>query len=358
MSLEPYQPRLPFDGSWNRMDFIFLAEVMEALLGGSWNTLATTGMAISPGKMYALPSHQTDNNAAVIYDFDCGFNLVAILGTDSVTQLLGEILASLLVSYDNVAGLVSAFFALDLSFILNGVMAAIDPTKPTVCCGHSLGGATAELLASYLANTLKLPVTAVYTIGSPCPGNAAFAAQITFPVLRLVNSFDIVPAVPQGLGSVPYVPVLSLYNEQWGAYTQVGAPMTQHADGVWTLGQVVPTPLEILAVVSVDGFTPHYAATYLQRAQIGMNRPGNLVPWASGYEKPWILFGQQQVPPIPGEVSTTPIPVPSNFTNVMEAFSITGDKGVLPYATYHDNPPWSFTPSLQAAPVVNSKNCC
>lgn len=71
--------------------------------------------------------------------------------------------------------------------------------KPLLICGHSLGGAMAQL-CSVACQKLNLPVRAVYTFGQPRVGDAQWArgygATMGSRTFRLVYEEDIVPRIP------------------------------------------------------------------------------------------------------------------------------------------------------------------
>lgn len=71
--------------------------------------------------------------------------------------------------------------------------------KPIVVCGHSLGAATATLIAQMLS-VAGYRVQAVYAHASPMVGNAAFGRSVArrnVPFFRTVNKSDPVPEFPQ-----------------------------------------------------------------------------------------------------------------------------------------------------------------
>lgn len=80
--------------------------------------------------------------------------------------------------------------------------------------GHSLGAAMATLMANEIHANVALPqVSAVFTYGSPKPGNKEFVESLTVTHYRWVNGADIVPRVPPA----PYVHHGELhYLNHWG----------------------------------------------------------------------------------------------------------------------------------------------
>ena len=107
----------------------------------------------------------------------------------------------------------SATFAADIAQAVAGSLAAdLDPSLPTVVCGHSLGGALATLLvADVTANTPLKPQA--WTFASPRVGDAIFAARyggLTTVSWRIYNLVDIVPYFPADV-SDSYQPVTAGY---------------------------------------------------------------------------------------------------------------------------------------------------
>jgi triacylglycerol lipase len=107
----------------------------------------------------------------------------------------------------------SATFAADIAQAVAGGLAAdLDPSLPTVVCGHSLGGALATLLvADVTANTPLKPQA--WTFASPRVGDAIFAGRyggLTTVSWRIYNQVDVVPYFPADV-SDSYQPVTAGY---------------------------------------------------------------------------------------------------------------------------------------------------
>jgi Lipase (class 3) len=69
----------------------------------------------------------------------------------------------------------------------------VSPTLGLYITGHSLGGALAQI-ASAALNRDNL--AACYTFGSPRVGTAGFDEQVKCPHYRVINNWDLVPALP------------------------------------------------------------------------------------------------------------------------------------------------------------------
>lgn len=85
---------------------------------------------------------------------------------------------------------------------LNGVRAA--PWRTLMVVGHSLGGTVAPMLARKVQREREAGSVACFTMGAPrfCTGLGAEALS-TVPLLRLMNTGDIVPIVPPKLHDAP-----------------------------------------------------------------------------------------------------------------------------------------------------------
>lgn len=68
---------------------------------------------------------------------------------------------------------------------------------PLYITGHSLGGALAAMATKYIAPNVN---GACYTFGGPRVANYKFFFPIKTPIYRVVNSSDVVPRVPPGVG--------------------------------------------------------------------------------------------------------------------------------------------------------------
>jgi triacylglycerol lipase len=94
--------------------------------------------------------------------------------------------------------------------------------------GHSLGGALAIVAAKQALSIQSARPTAIYTYGSPRPGDMQFADTYT-PVLgdatfRLIHSTDIVPTVPPSLQPVQFLQSLPGLQSLPALLGQLGLP--------------------------------------------------------------------------------------------------------------------------------------
>ncbi len=153
------------------------------------------------------------------------------------------------------------FYLLYSEQLADGVRQAVqglDPAKPLVIAGHSLGGAMANLAAIDLAihrPELK-PNLHIYTYGTPRVGNRDFVeahSQLVPNHYRVVNLADLVPMTPQSnLLSVDFVHG----GEQWSFLSHHGDVAPNHMTDVYRNaiqqqaeikddGQFVNLPMEL-----------------------------------------------------------------------------------------------------------------
>ena len=137
----------------------------------------------------------------------------------------------------------STTFAADIAHaVADGFAADLDPTLPTVVCGHSLGGALATLLVADLAANTPLEPQA-WTFASPRVGDATFAARyggLSGVSWRIYNQVDIVPYFPVD-ASDSYQPVTA------------GYPINSLGYARWSLGccHALNTYLHVLSAATV-----------------------------------------------------------------------------------------------------------
>jgi len=80
-------------------------------------------------------------------------------------------------------------------------MEVIERDYEVIVCGHSRGGALAELCSRHLAKNMKIP-NSCFTFGAPAVGTKKYRDQFRMlPIngTRVVNGWDIVPTVPPKL---------------------------------------------------------------------------------------------------------------------------------------------------------------
>jgi triacylglycerol lipase len=123
--------------------------------------------------------------------------IVAFRGTESIGNALTDI-ETALVRQAIFPGLVHCGFfrAADVVYpTVRSLLTAMDRQLPIWVTGHSLGGAMASLVAHRLAKD-GFPIRAIYSYGSPRPGDRHFRAAYRLPNYRFVNDNDLVPHLP------------------------------------------------------------------------------------------------------------------------------------------------------------------
>ena len=123
--------------------------------------------------------------------------IVAFRGTETIGNALTD-LETALIRYEIFPGLVHLGFAHAAEAVyptVHALLTALGRRLPIWVTGHSLGGAMATLVAQRLAIE-GFAVRAVYTYGSPRPGDRNFRDAYRVPNYRFVNDNDLVPHLP------------------------------------------------------------------------------------------------------------------------------------------------------------------
>jgi len=123
--------------------------------------------------------------------------ILAFRGTENVGNCLTDA-ETPLVSRPSYPGLVHRGFAEAVEQVWPEVRRLLGPpakSKPLWVTGHSLGGAMATLASVRLASE-GYTVRAVYTYGSPRPGDRFFQRAYSLVNYRFVNDNDLVPHLP------------------------------------------------------------------------------------------------------------------------------------------------------------------
>jgi triacylglycerol lipase len=140
--------------------------------------------------------------------FDCGqfrgfvamldhAALLAFRGTQSIGNCLTDA-DTLLVPHSPYPGRVHCGFAEAVDEVwpqVRQLLGTPSPTRALWLTGHSLGAAMATLASVRLAHE-GYKVRAVYTYGSPRPGDRVFHDSYCLPNYRFVNNNDLVPHLP------------------------------------------------------------------------------------------------------------------------------------------------------------------
>jgi triacylglycerol lipase len=123
--------------------------------------------------------------------------IVAFRGTESIGNALTD-LETALIRQAIFPGLVHYGFSRAAEAVyptVRALLTTLDRRLPIWVTGHSLGGAMASLVAHRLAHE-GFPVRAIYSYGSPRPGDRHFRAAYRLPNYRFVNDNDLVPHLP------------------------------------------------------------------------------------------------------------------------------------------------------------------
>ncbi|MBD2425090.1 lipase family protein [Phormidium sp. FACHB-1136] len=200
---------------------------------------------------------QIDQTVSVYYGFlltSEAFNLLMFRGTQRRLEILGDLL-TLQRSYvnpltDEPLGQVHlGFHTLYFKQLAEAVRAAVqtlDPAKPLVISGHSLGGALANLAAMDMALHYPdfQPNLHIYTYGTPRVGDLTFVenhSKLLPNHYRVVNLADMVPMTP--LSNLLIVNFMHA-GEQWSFLSHHGDIAPNHLIDVYrnAIGQQAEIP--------------------------------------------------------------------------------------------------------------------
>ena len=155
---------------------------------GDWPKILALGDSIRPfqcGEFYGFVAAQRD------------VAIVAFRGTELIGNALTDVKTAL-IRHGIFPGLVHLGFSRACDAVYPAVrvlLTGLDRRLPILVTGHSLGGAMATLVAHRLAAE-RFPVRAVYSYGSPRPGDRIFRDSYRIPHYRFVNDNDLVPHLP------------------------------------------------------------------------------------------------------------------------------------------------------------------
>jgi len=168
----------------------YLAQCSLAAYGGPGNWAETLGLGDT---MRTFQCHEFHGFVAA----QKNVAIVAFRGTVSIGNALTDVKAAL-IRQAIFPGLVHLGFARAAETVYPTVctlLTALGRRLPILVTGHSLGGAMATLVAHRL-HVEGFPVRAVYSYGSPRPGNHDFRDAYRVPNYRFVNDNDLVPHLP------------------------------------------------------------------------------------------------------------------------------------------------------------------
>lgn len=195
--------------------------------------------------------------------------LFCVCGTENFLQALLNVLGSVQVDVGPGVGKVAAYFA-DVAAqyfaASDAIIAPLLPTRRLIFLGHSLGGATVQILARKWGPQALSTRTIVY--GCPRVGNADFAAGAGPTTTRVENTIDPIVSLPPktwlGVGSPWYFPTpfLASYDHA------LGEVKTVYADGGITTTENHVSVESAFQQVVAGGFESHGIEEYLRRLDL------------------------------------------------------------------------------------------
>ena len=142
-----------------------------------------------------------ETNSQLFYFKTKEYALFAFRGTQELVDWATN-LNSEMVQFKEGVGIVHAGFYkafTSVKPIIDTVVKEMNPEKPILICGHSLGGAITNLVAAYLRKSGHSKIM-IYTFGSPLVGDTDFTYHFSKvqPIIsyRFVHNQDLVPMVP------------------------------------------------------------------------------------------------------------------------------------------------------------------
>jgi triacylglycerol lipase len=208
--------------------------------------------------------------------------IVAFRGSHTVGNFLTDA-ETPLIRHAAYPGLVHYGFAVaadELWPIIRALLTTFPSTMPLWVTGHSLGGAIATLVSVRLASEGH-PVRAVYTYGSPRPGDRHFRDAYELPNFRFVHDNDLVPHLPfrwcyKHVGDLKLLRADGTLLEEDRDWKNKKRELKRHAKLVQRAHRDEPDPPEnSLKLTEFDWLADHSLDGYLRA--IAKNLPR--VPW-------------------------------------------------------------------------------
>lgn len=348
------------------LDWIYLANMLMAQSGSNLANVLDVASSVSPCTVNIVLGEVFGGYSVVIVEYQ-DFNYVSIVGTQSIAEAMLDILGAPLAPApwlnEPFRGDVVLFFYTNALFLAASVQSVLKNENPSVFAGHSLGGASCQIMAGMLS-ALGRRIIGCFTIGSPKPGSVNFANSLTFPVMNVEAVGDVIPSLPQII-KVPGVPwwlnivAKALGNAsiwfQTGLLLTLGDDGSLKADGGQQYGQ-----LKILSLLNQAGsgtqgyFEKHQILNYLSNFSVGHPTKQELMPCASGYQKPWRLFLRDD-PVFPPQPPAKLAPcVPPSQVNTVFVYKVDYQGNATLLGHVDDPPPTYPLPSNQAA----ASPCC
>lgn len=290
----------PFFRENNRNDWIFVANAALALANDDFSELERAFGSLGAG---VVSVRDPGRGFPPAYLYIGGDQVVVVIqGTEGVAQWVGQILGSFQMADPLMHGLATDYvlkfakaIVADISPLINHLLT----DHRLVFMGHSLGGATAQVLGNIYGFGAEAGLS-VLTIGAPRVGNPAFAAYIGGNVQRLESVNDPICNIPPvswaGIGSafpIPGTGPAQTFQHAGTSYqlTQVGA--------ITAGSQDLPTDQIVEQLVTAS--TPTHAASWYLSALQAQSDLAAAKPGDDGYVDPQALYNstlaQLNLPP-------------------------------------------------------------
>lgn len=287
--------RKPFDLPLQRVDYLEIAVLAEALVNRDEGAISTALSAMGSGTPRYVFFSASVPPICVYEDVANTFLFVSISGTYGWWQWVLNVLGSGQIVVAPIPGKVSAYFG----FCGNWIGAFLDGNYPSqlnaytvVITGHSLGGVVAQTTAAYLTG-LGYPAPLVVSLGCPRAGSATFAAAASAMIVLNGND-DPIPSLPPivwaGVGSNfpnPGSPPPDFYS-------QAGELNSLSPAGLISAGFSALPFTEAVPAVLLHKAPTHLPWEYSRRLRQQMT-PADFLPGASGYPAPAALAEAQAV---------------------------------------------------------------
>lgn len=120
---------------------------------------------------------------------------IAISGTTNLAQALAQMPTSGMLNSTDLQGTATGLVELAARVIYGAVVGVLDRAKPIFLCGHSLGGAVANLLAQKLIVN-HWSVSTIYTFASPAWSDDTLFNSYPMDALNIDCAGDVIPYLP------------------------------------------------------------------------------------------------------------------------------------------------------------------
>lgn len=275
----------------NPVDLLILAECCAAANQTRPDLLSFAFQAVEDCAVHGSEiTAPTDANSYVLVSQN--YLVCVFAATSDWRQWIGHALGSQQSPVVDVPGKVGIFFSLVATNSYANIKQVIQDNhagRQVVCCGHSLGGATAQIVATLIEHDYGINPK-VFTFGSPRVGDAEFSYSFAAgQVVRIEEVGDPVVGLPPTLWSArvfappfptPVVPCIYAHAGQGFSLDSTGLledyqlPATLTAARAWFNGQDITTPHFI------NTYTTHLATAVRgaadQTSEADLQKPDNV----------------------------------------------------------------------------------